>query len=162
MEAVIYSITTKDGLYIGSTTNFKNRCYKHKYSLKSGKLFLLYENIRKNNGEYKIEIILDLVCEDKTELRQIEEEYRISCKANLNSWSAFNTEDEKLEKFINYQRNYKQINKEDILSKKKSYYQINKDLILKKIDCECGGKHTVGNKARHNKSLRHQTYLSSL
>ena len=135
MEAVIYSITTKDGLYIGSTMDYNTRCRKHKESLKSGKLFLLYENIRKNNGQYKIEIILNLACEDKTELRQIEEEYRISCEANLNARSAYSN---------------------------RSYYEINKELILKKIDCECGGKHTVGNKARHNKSLRHQTYLSSL
>mgnify|MGYP003127788367 CR=1 FL=1 len=147
MEAVIYLITTKDGLYIGSTTNFKMRCYKHKSDLNTGKLLPVYENIRKNNGEYKIEIILDLVCENQIELRKIEEEYRVSCEANLNAQSAY-------------------LSIDDALSKKKSYYQINKKLILKtkaeKIDCVCGGKYTCSNKVRHYKTLRHQTYLSSL
>ena len=132
MECVIYNIITKDGLYIGSTTDFKRRCIKHKESLKSGKLFLLYENIRKNNGQYKIENILDLVCEDKLELRKIEEEYRILCGANLNERSAFkSTEDKQIRK-------------------------------AEKIACVCGLNLTLNNKARHFKSKKHQAYLASL
>jgi len=96
MEAVIYTITTNDGLYIGSTINFKNRCYKHKSSLKNGDTFPVYENIRNNNGNYKIEIILDLVCSDKKELRQIEEEYRDLCGANLNGQSAYTSREDRL------------------------------------------------------------------
>ena len=72
MECVIYNIITKDGLYIGSTNNFKRRCWEHKSRVKSGDSQLLYKNITKNNGQYKIEIILELVCEDKLELRKIE------------------------------------------------------------------------------------------
>ena len=151
MEAVIYMITTKDGLYIGSTIDFKMRCYKHKYDLKRGDLTPVYENIRKNNGEYKIEILLDLVCENKTELLQIEEEYRVSCEANLNARPAYTSIEDAFSK-----------NRSSAL---KSYYK-NKASINKKkaekIDCECGGKHTFGHKSTHYKSLRHQTYLSSL
>ena len=132
MEAVIYSITTKDGLYIGSTMDYNTRCRKHKESLKSGKLFLLYENIRKNNGQYKIEIILNLACEDKIELRKIEEEHRILCDANLNEIAAFtSTEDKHTRK-------------------------------AEKITCVCGLNLTFSNKARHYQSKKHQLYLSSL
>ena len=132
MECVIYNIITKDGLYIGSTTNFKRRCIKHKESLKSGKLFLLYENIRKNNGQYKIENILDLVCEDKLELRKIEEEYRILCGANLNESAAFTSSEDK------------HIRKTET------------------ITCVCGQNHAFSNRARHFKSKKHQAYLASL
>tara|TARA_B110000285_G_scaffold76853_1_gene88502 strand:+ start:122 stop:565 length:444 start_codon:yes stop_codon:yes gene_type:complete len=147
MECVIYNIITKDGLYIGSTTNFKNRCWEHKSNLKRNISYPVYKNIRANNGQYKIEIILELVCEDKTELRKIEEEYRILCGANLNGQSAFNTEDEKLEYFINYK-------------------QINKELRIKnnteKVKCLCGGKYTYSNKIQHYKTKKHQAYLASL
>lgn len=96
MEAVIYSITTKDGLYIGSTIDFKNRCYRHKSNLKRGELYPVYENIRNNKGQYKIEIIINLVCEDKTELRKIEEEYRDICGANLNGQSAYTSPEDRI------------------------------------------------------------------
>ena len=147
MEAVIYSITTKDGLYIGSTIDYNIRCKNHRTNLKSGKLFLLYENIRKNNGQYKIEIILNLACEDKTELRKIEEEHRILCDANLNEKQAY-------------------LSIDDALSKNRNYYQINKASINKKraeiTNCVCGGKQSINNKARHYQSKKHQSYLSSL
>ena len=151
MECVIYSITTKDGLYIGSTTNFKMRCYRHKSNLKRGEPYPLYENIRDNNGHYKIEIILELVCEDKTELRKIEEEYRILCGANLNGQSAFtSTEDRNIPKRSGALKSYYK-NKESSLKKK-----------AEKIDCVCGGKHTFGHKSTHYKSKKHQAYLASL
>jgi len=148
MEAVIYSITTNDGLYIGSTTHFKNRCYRHTACLKSGEqISLLYENIRKNNGQYKIEIILELVCEDKLELRQIEEEYRILCGANLNERLAYRS--------INQMR----------IKHMEHYYKHREAIIKKKaekIDCGCGKKYTRNHRARHYQSKKHQAYLASL
>ena len=151
MECVIYNIITKDGLYIGSTTDFKNRCYRHKSNLKRGEIYPLYENIRDNNGQYKIEIILELVCEDKLELRQIEEEYRILCGANLNGQSAFTSSEDRI---IQQRSNAKKLyykNKESTLKKK-----------AEKLECVCGGKHTFGHKTTHFKSKKHQAYLASL
>ena len=162
MEAVIYSITTNDGLYIGSTNNFKNRCYCHKSKVKCGESRLLYDNIRDNNGQYKIEIILELVCEDKTELRKIEEEYRILFGANLNNSKCFRTEDEKRQ----YTIDYKKINRNEINYKSKEYYKANKQRIQNrnaiKTVCECGGRYDLPNKARHYQSMKHQAYLASL
>ena len=152
MECVIYNIITKDGLYIGSTTNFKNRCYRHKSNLKSGEIYYpVYENIRANNGHYKIEIIMELVCEDKTELRKIEEEYRILCGANLNGQSAFtSTEDRYISQKSSALKSYYK-NRESSLKKK-----------AEKIDCVCGGNHTLGHKSTHYKTKKHQAYLASL
>ena len=132
MECVIYNIITKDGLYIGSTTNFKNRCWEHKSNLKRNISYPVYKNIRANNGQYKIEIILELVCEDKTELRKIEEEYRILCGANLNEIAAFTSSEDK------------HIRKTET------------------ITCVCGKNHAFSNRARHFKSKKHQAYLASL
>jgi len=162
MEAVIYMITTKDGLYIGSTTDFKRRCWEHKSRVKSGESQLLYENIRKNKGQYKIEIILNLACEDKIELRMIEEEHRILCEANLNGLKCFTTEDEKRQ----YNIDYRQTNRNQRNHKNREYYKDNKQHIQKrnsiKSFCECGGNYTYPNKASHYKSKKHQSYLSSL
>ena len=151
MECVIYNIITKDGLYIGSTTDFKMRCYRHKSNLKRDEPQLVYENIRANNGHYKIEIILELVCEDKTELRKIEEEYRILCGANLNGQSAFtSTEDRYISQKSSALKSYYK-NRESSLKKK-----------AEKIDCVCGGNHTLGHKSTHYKTKKHQAYLASL
>ena len=162
MECVIYNIITNDGLYIGSTNNFKRRCWEHKSRVKSGDSQLLYKNITKNNGQYKIEIILELVCEDKTELRKIEEEYRILSGANLNGLKCFTTEDEKRQCNIDY----KQTNRNEILYKATEYYKSNKQRIqhrnsIKSV-CECGGCYNLPNRARHFKSKKHQAYLASL
>jgi len=162
MECVIYNIITKDGLYIGSTNNFKRRCWEHNSRAKGNESQPVYKNIRKNNGQYKIEIILELVCEDKTELRKIEEEYRILFGANLNNSKCFRTEDEKRQ----YTIDYKKINRNEINYKSKEYYKANKQRIQNrnaiKTVCECGGRYDLPNKARHYQSMKHQAYLASL
>jgi predicted GIY-YIG superfamily endonuclease len=128
-DAVIYTIKTDTGLYVGSTCDFAQRKFQHKgccfvenrkeYNLK------LYQNIRENGGEYSIEIYKMFPCNNKEELHKQEEEVRKYLNPNLNSNKAYRT-------------------KEDI---KKKQAEI--------ITCECGCETTRGHISRHRKSKKH-------
>jgi len=140
----IYKIVdnTNDNIYIGSTCDsLKNRLSKHKASYKS---FLkgLINNIKSfdimKNNNYKIELLENCDIKTKQELLQ-RERYYIENNECLNK--------------IVPGRN------------KKEYYDVNKDKINIKrnqmIDCECGRKYTIRNKARHLKSTKHQEFIKS-
>jgi len=85
------------------------------------------------------------------------------------------------EEKIEYQKIYYEDHKEEILEKMKEHYEDHKEKILEKMKiyrnkhkeefaekrketftCNCGSISTIGNKARHERSLKHQNYLSSL
>jgi len=140
----IYKIVdnTNDNIYIGSTCDsLKNRLSKHKASYK---IFLkgLINNIKSfdimKNNNYKIELLENCDIKTKQELLQ-RERYYIENNECLNK--------------IVPGRN------------KKEYYDVNKDKINIKrnqmIDCECGRKYTIRNKARHLKSTKHQEFIKS-
>ena len=63
-------------------------------------------------------------------------------------------------------KEYDQDNALYINEKNKQYRQHNKEAIKerknKKYDCECGGKFTDANTARHKKSKKHLKYLESI
>jgi len=60
---------------------------------------------------------------------------------------------------------YREKNKDTIKAKQKEWREANREHLLaqkkEQHDCECGGRYTNGHKARHFKSQKHQTYLSS-
>ena len=126
-KAVIYIIITDDGLYVGSTCDFKERKRNHKsriYNEKCGKYNLkLYKNIRENDGEYRIEVYKLFPCENNDELRQEEERIMLELDANLNTVRAYLTEEE-IEKYNKY---YYEKNKDEALVKAKLYYENNRD-----------------------------------
>ena len=142
MLGVIYTITTNDGLYVGSTIDFKQRCREHKSRLKTHDN-LLYNNISTNNGNYKIELYCNVMCKDKQQLRIFEEQYRIILSANLNSYKCYKTSEEK---------------KQYYNSKNRNYYKNNNVTII----CECGGKFNLKNKTNHYKTLKHNKYIALL
>jgi len=100
-DAVIYTIKTDTGLYVGSTYDFAHRKNSHKshcfnensehYNVK------LYQNIRENGGEYSIEIYKMFPCNSAEELHKEEEEVRKYLNSNLNSNKAYRTKEEKKE-----------------------------------------------------------------
>ena len=45
---------------------------------------------------------------------------------------------------------------------RRQYYIENKENECKKYDCECGGSYTYANKSKHEKTKKHQTYISTL
>ena len=154
-KCVIYTIRTGEGLYVGSTCNFNNRKYQHKYNINfedSYKYkYKLYETIRANDGAWDMQPYILFPCNSKIEMAIEEERVRNDLKANLNSQSCFQTQDE----LLNYQKNY-YINNKD---KMKNTYINNKDKLSEKFSCDCGGKYTNGNKLRHFKSNIHLKYI---
>ena len=147
MLGVIYTIKTANGLYVGSTINFKNRCDNHRDELNLRRYDnILYKNILSNNGIYKIEIYCNVNCRDRRQLKFFEEQYRIILHANLNSYRAFITEDEKRASSKLAQNNFK--------SKNPTYYD-------KHYVCECGGKYSYKHKSRHMKTQKHINFINN-
>jgi hypothetical protein len=148
MKGVIYLIKTADGLYVGSTFDFKRRKREHYDNIKKRPNQFVYKNIISNNGIYKIEIYCNVNCRDRRHLNFFEEQYRIILGANLNSQKCFANDND-------YREYHKRGNKK--------YYVKNKDKINikanEKFSCECGGKYTLRNRARHLKLQIHLNYI---
>jgi hypothetical protein len=62
-----------------------------------------------------------------------------------------------------YSLEYRKNNKDKLKLYTTEYYKNNKEIIiekrLKKVFCNCGGHYTVGQKARHFKSFKHQSRM---
>jgi hypothetical protein len=82
-KSIIYTIRTRDNLYVGSTTNFTDRKYKHKKSINISES-KLYKTIRDNGGEWDMKPYKLFPCENKTELCIEEERIRCELNADLN------------------------------------------------------------------------------
>tara|TARA_R100001369_G_scaffold86217_1_gene120532 strand:- start:79 stop:663 length:585 start_codon:yes stop_codon:yes gene_type:complete len=127
MIGYIYTITTANGLYVGSTKDFKARCIDHKIKSKYRKQ-LVYQNILSNKGIYKIKIYCQVNCRDKRQLEFYEQQYMVILGSNLNSQKAFQTKEE-LKK---HRKDYQNDNREELNEKKKEYYNKNKKEISEK------------------------------
>ena len=98
-----YKICSLDNeyIYIGSTTNFKNRMITHKsncYNKKSQKYnFKLYSTIREKGGieNFLFDIIKSIETDDKTNVLKQEQELMILYNSNLNTNKAFMGYDDK-------------------------------------------------------------------
>jgi len=143
-KCVIYTIRTGEGLYVGSTCNYNQRKYQHKYNINFEESYKykykLYETIRANDGAWDMQPYILFPCNSKIEMAIEEERVRKELKADLNIISCFQGKDE----LLNYQKNY---------------YINNKDKIAEKFSCECGGKYTNINKATHFKTKKHLKYI---
>jgi hypothetical protein len=127
-----------DEVYVGCTSNFhsrkknhKSNCYNEKrkqYNLK------IYQTIRANGGWNEFKMIQIGTRENitKREAEQIEEEYRLELKATMNMCRAYRSQEDKKEYQKEYDKDYRQTNKEKISEKDKERYQANKDKILEK------------------------------
>ena len=131
-KGVIYKITTPNGLYIGSSCNFKQRECEHRQRFHNNNCksynIKLYQNIRENSGVWEMEKIKDFPCENYSELRKEETKYMIELNSNLNVNRAYRTEEEAKEQ----QKEYGETNKETIKKQRKEYNQVNKEKISKK------------------------------
>ena len=137
-NAVIYTIKTNDGLYVGSTVNFYTRKCKHKSNVKLNCKTLLYQNIRANNDEYIIEIHKLFPCSNSLELRLEERNVCEELNANLNTCKPYQTEEERLEQ---------------IIIKNKKFNLINNK---KRAVCECGIEMLKRSLYKHRQSDAHK------
>ena len=169
----IYKIFCKDlpnDLYVGSTKNFRDRIRTHKSKCynENDKEYNknLYQVIRANGGweNWNIEIIKELEVESKDDAEIVEEEYRIKLQANLNTLRCFRTHEERLEQSRESAKNWNENHKEQRREYEKKWREEHREQIIEyssiKCDCDCGGKYTMQNKARHLKTNKHQKYLN--
>jgi len=155
-NSVIYKLKHNEdyddtNIYVGSTSNFKNRKYKHKNNCNNEKLkefkFPVYQYIRDNGNwdEWVMTPIEQYPCNSKKELLIRERHYIDILRPTLNIVKPGRTkkehyEDNKeqiLEKFKEYNeankekiqeylKQYHIDNKEKIIERSKKYYQNNK------------------------------------
>ena len=61
-----------------------------------------------------------------------------------------------------YQKHYKQNNKDATKTKGIQYRRDNYDMINDKCVCSCGGSYTYKHKSTHLKTQKHQTFIKSI
>jgi hypothetical protein len=127
----IEHIENESLVYVGHTTNFNKRKGQHKSNCKNENglafNFKLYQMIRDNGGwdMFKMIEVKKYSCKDKREAERRENEIMKELKANMNAIKSFLTEEERKE----YNKEYRETNKETIQEYKKEYYETNKEKI---------------------------------
>ena len=132
-KTVIYKIQHIDKdelLYVGSTTDFRRRKNTHKQSCKRGTI-KLYEMIRDNGGwdKFNMVVIKEFCCENAEQARAEEDRIMREMKANMNSYRAYLTEEERTQQNREYSEQYRENNKEKIKEYDEQYREQNKEKI---------------------------------
>jgi hypothetical protein len=174
-----------ENIYIGSTKDLHRRKMRHKRDCNNETTYNLkvYQYIRENGGMENFKFIILEECEVE-KLKRLEQSYMDVYKPTLNMCYANGWD---IERYREYAKEYRQVNKEHIkeIAKEwreknkehlkeyhqknrehkmeylKNYYEINKEYQHEKFDCECGGKFIRRTKLRHQKSKMHQRYLEN-
>lgn len=188
-KSIIYKVCCNDisitDIYIGSTTNFRNRKSQHKNCCNNENdkkhNYKIYQFIRENGGfdNWNMIMIEEYNCENKRELEKRERYWIEELKSNLNSMIPTRTHKEYVEqnkdkisesnkqrynKNIEERKNkrliYYYANKEKSNEYCKEYYEKKKTEISNKrredkIICECGSVVRKGNLKRHYTSKKH-------
>ena len=140
-NGMIYKIYCKDPLmssdiYVGSTTNFKERMGQHIYNCNNEKSpkynFKVYKFIRENGGWDNFEMIVveHYSCDSKLELLKQERYFIELLTASLNSYIPSRTKKEYTENNREKIKEYREINKESIKTYQKEYIENNKETLL--------------------------------
>ena len=177
-------------IYVGHTTDFTRRRRGHKTvcSNPNAKNYNMnvYRFIREHGGWECFDMILleQRPCLDALDAKRIERDYIEQLSASLNNSIPSRTREEWVEDNKDHLQEYKHQwhieNNDAIKSKKKEYYQDKKDEIKEKTKayynnnrdaarefynekkvCCCGGTYTVANKARHERSSKHQQCIQN-
>lgn len=156
----IYKIidNTNGNVYIGSTfqkyitTRLAGHAKNYRQYLKNKYRFVASFDIIKN-GNYDIVLIENFNCETKEQLHARERFY-------IETMDCINIRIPARSK-----REYKNTHKDEISEKTKEYYEKNKDKISEKtkvkFTCCCGSECRISDKTKHEKTIKHQTYLKN-
>ncbi len=175
-QGKIYSIRSylTDDVYYGSTCQkLSDRLSGHKRKYKQWLLnkelcnissFRIFE---KDIDAY-IELLELYPCNSRIELCKKEGEI-IRMNTCINKKIAGRTtkefQQENKEQIAEQQKQYRQDNKEQIAEQKKQHYQDNKEQIATKTKvkytCECGSSTRISNKLTHEKTKKHQSFISN-
>ena len=131
----IEHIENESLIYVGHTTNFKQRKAEHKNTCNNEKHtrfnLKLYTMIRLNGG-WEMFVMIEVEkypCNDKREAAKRENELMKELKSTMNKIKSFRTNEEILEEHRQRERQRYEENKEEIIIKKKEYREKNKDKI---------------------------------
>jgi hypothetical protein len=176
---IVCNITGK--IYIGSTCmpKLSQRLVKHggnfrEYLKGKGHFISSFEILENEN--FDIILLESYPCECKEELHARERWY-IENTICVNKVIPIRT----LQEYIQFQKEYRQNNKDKLkeyyknlyhenidsrLENMRNYRESNREKIRKwqnmKRDCPCGGKYTNANKILHEKTTRHKNFLLTL
>ena len=183
-KTIIYTIRSKDSIYVGSTTHFVNRKNQHKSNIYNENVkeynYKLYKTIRENNGEWDIQPYSKYPCNDVVEQTIEEQRICLLLKADMNSkscgtglnYSELGNEEyykqyrtENKDKLLEYYKQYYNENKDKISEKQKQHYTVNKEKLLEhmkqKITCECGCIVSRTNLSPHKKTKKHMKLMEN-
>jgi len=113
--------------YIGSTANLKNRKIKHKSACNNENdkayNYNVYKMIRENGGwnNWSMIVIEEIQDLTLTQARMKEEEHRIKLKADMNSCSAYLSDEARIERDKEYRKKNYEKNKEKEIKQAKQY-----------------------------------------
>jgi hypothetical protein len=125
-------------VYVGHTTNFTKRKYKHKSNCKNetSKEYnhKVYQMIRENGGweAFNMIEVEKYSCNDKREASRRENEVMKELKANMNKIKSYCSREETLERGIRYFENNKESYKEHREKNKEMYKELRKKYYDKK------------------------------
>jgi len=138
-KSIIYTIRSRDNIYVGSTLNIRTRKNQHKHCIYNENRkeynYKLYKTIRENNNEWDMQPYSKYSCKDKLELTIEEERVRQLLKADMNSQSCGTglTEKEYKKQYNEEHKDevkqYYEEHKDKISERRKQYYKKNKDKI---------------------------------
>jgi len=170
-NGVIYMIKHKTDdkkeFYIGSSYNFKKRCWDHKKDCnkqnRKNYNYKVYKYIRDNDGwdAWTIVKLYDYPCKNKNDLKLEEQRAVKKYKSTLNTQIPGRTKKEHYEdnkeKLLQYQKEYRKDNKEKLAQYEKKRYEANKEKILQqkamKINCDiCNSLVHKGYITKHKRS----------
>ena len=182
---IMYKITCNHNenlIYIGSTTNFRVRKSIHKSNSnnENSKAYncKIYENIRNNGGwdNFTMRPIEMYYSDNKIKAKIRENELMKVFNSNLNTINAYTSDEERKENDIVRNKEYYEINKEEIKKeqkkyyennkeKKQLYYENNKEIInfkrKEKITCNCGSLVNKTDLKRHLTSKKHTKLITN-
>jgi len=161
----IEHIDNENLLYVGHTTNFNNRKFKHKSrcnnELDKSYNIKLYQMMRENGGwdMFRMIEIEKYACKDKREAEKRENEIMKELKANMNSHNSFLSDVDR--KILNSKihKEYQKGHRIELNKKQNDYYYRNRDDIndrrKEKVKCECGCEVSKQHKKRHQATKKH-------
>ena len=175
---VIYKIVCNDlaitDLYVGHTTNFRMRKFTHQDSCKNENKrsynTKIYKTIRDNGGfqNWSMVQIESFPCANGNEARARERYWYEQLSATLNVRYPIRNKKEyngvNKDKNREQKKEYRALNVNKISEWHKSNYKLNKDKIKERqsqpYTCECGSVCRIGDKTKHFKTKRHQSFIA--
>ncbi len=150
-NAKIYKLVSDntDMIYIGSTTiKLNKRLSEHKSQFKNNNNFVYSKKLFQLGVNVSIELIKLFPCNCRKELEKEEGKYILEYKnICVNKYIAGRTIKEYMKK---YNKKQWEDNKEKIKEKRKEKYK-----------CECGSEFRKIDKARHNKTIKHISFINN-